>query len=191
MSINVIQYSNIPFEIFTIDNLYTNEEIELYTQYIEDAYIKNRTFTNNEPFKNGKLIYPEWSSLMYERINPYLPKIYNDANGVVCKFIESPKYIMYKKVISNQNFGIHTDTGCEYNIYNNKYSKFTVLTYLNDDYEGGYTTFYDDQFNQTVSIKPQKNRTLIFDIELFHSGEMVLNGSKYWIGTELVCSKNI
>lgn len=47
-----------------------------------------------------------------------------------------PKYIMYAKIKSGEFFGLHTDTGCEYDIIKNKYSKYTVITYLNDDYEG-------------------------------------------------------
>ena len=60
---------------------------------------------------------------------------------------------------------------------------------LNDDFENGKTLFYDHDFKHTVTIEPKKNRTLIFDIDLFHKGEQVSKGEKYWIGTELVCNK--
>jgi hypothetical protein len=83
---------------------------------------------------------------------------------------------------------IHTDTGSEYDVPNNMYSKFTFLTYLNDGFTGGCTKFYDDRLRETCVITPERNRTLVFDIDLFHSGEKVLDGSKYWIGTELVAS---
>lgn len=177
-----------PFKIFTIDGLYTIEEISKFKAYVEDANKSNRTFTNS-PFKNGKVVNPELSNMMYERIRHFLPTEYIDKSNTCWKFLEAPKFIMYAKVNQGQRFGIHTDTGCEYDAHKNKYSKFTVLTYLNDDFEGGCTKFYDDCFNHTITIEPKPNRTLIFDIDLFHSGEPVTNGSKYWIGTELVCSK--
>lgn len=177
-----------PFEVFTLDKLYTPDEIERFRQYIQSADIRNRNFTSS-PFKNGKVIHTEWSSLMYKRIRPHLPDVYVDRQGLHWSFVESPKYIMYANVQQNQRFGIHTDTGCEYDLEANKYSKFTVLTYLNKDFEGGETKFYDDRFNNTLTIQPFQNRTLVFDIDLFHSGEPVVSGSKFWIGTELVCAK--
>ena len=184
---SVIQYNpNVPYEVITIDGLYTHDEVAMFRSFIEDADNHNRTFTSS-PFKNGKVIKPEWSKLMYERISPHLPSEYIDRNGKRWTFMETPKYIMYANINSGERFGIHTDTGCEYDEQKNKYSKFTVLTYLNDEYEGGNTQFYDERFAKTVTIKPRTNRTLIFDIDLFHSGEPVLSGSKYWIGTELVC----
>lgn len=182
------QYSDIPFEIFTIDNLYTNEEIELFKDYVKNADDKNRTFTSS-PFKNGKIINQDFSSLMYSRIQKYLPGEYVDRQNIKWEYLECPKYIMYAKVQTGEHFGLHTDTGCEYDINKNKYSKYTVLTYLNDDYEGGNTVFYDDNFKKTCEIKPKSNRTLIFDIDLYHQGCRVLKGSKYWLGSELVCKK--
>jgi hypothetical protein len=135
------------------------------------------------------MIVPEWSKMMYDKISVSLPKHYTDRKGQMWRFVSAPKYIMYAKVNTSQQFTIHTDTGCEYDDMCNLYSKFTVLTYLNDDFSGGETQFYSPTFEKTAVISPKTNRTLIFDIDLFHSGEMVTSGCKYWIGTELVASK--
>ena len=65
-----------------------------------------------------------------------------------------------------------------------------MLTYLNDDFEGGATEFVDAaDFRPTTIVQPRANRTLVFDIELFHRGNAVLQGVKRWIGTELVCHR--
>jgi hypothetical protein len=77
----------------------------------------------------------------------------------------------------------------EYDKINNLYSKYTLLIYLNDDYEGGTTTFYTDTFIERFKVQPKKGRILCFDIDLFRSGDRVSNGNKMWIGTELVCKK--
>ena len=182
----VEQYSKTDFEIFTIDNLYTDNELDIWIKYIENSDNRNRPFTYSN-FKNGKMIMPDLSSLMYNRIKPYLPTTYVNVNNISSTFLGTINHIMYAKIDSGQSFPIHTDTGCEYT--KTKESKFTVLTYLNDDFTGGYTQFYDDTFIKTALIKPLKGRTLIFDIDLFHAGNEVIFGSKYWIGTELVCSK--
>jgi Rps23 Pro-64 3,4-dihydroxylase Tpa1-like proline 4-hydroxylase len=182
------QYSEIPYEIFTIDNIYTDSEIEHLKKLVENADNKNRTFTCSN-FKNGKVVNEQLSNIIYEKLTKSLPVVYKDRQGISYNFVGTPKFIMYAKVKKNQLFSIHTDTGAEYDEINNKYSKFTVLTYLNDDYEGGNTKFFDYNFKETVKINPKKNRTLIFDIDLYHSGEEVKEGNKYWIGTELVVSK--
>lgn len=171
-----------------IDGLYTDEEIEQFREYVKTADAKNRNFAN-APFKNGKMILPEWSSLMYSRIAPHLPERYTDGQGKSWAFVEASKYVMYAQLVPGQSFPLHSDTGCEYDVDKNRFSKFTVLTYLNHDFEGGHTTFFDDGFNKTATIVPKTNRTLIFDIDLFHQGERLESGSKYWIGTELVCRR--
>lgn len=181
------QYSNIPYEIFTIDNLYTESELNKFKKIVNNWDPSIRSFTNSE-FKNGKLIMPEISSLMYSKIETFLPFKYIDRNNLNWTYKSSPHFIMYADVIENQQFSIHSDTGIIYDNKNNLYSKYTVLTYLNDDFEGGCTQFYDDKFNKTVCIIPKCNRTLIFDIDLFHAGLSVTKNNKQWIGTELVCT---
>jgi hypothetical protein len=181
-----MHYSDISFEIFTLDNLYTNEEIIDYINFIEYSDDRERTFTE-QPFKNGKIINENLSSKIYSRVKEFLPEIYVDRNNKKWQPIEATKFIFYSKLIENNMFGIHTDTGSVYDVKNNNYSKFTLLTYLNDNFIGGNTQFYDESFNETVMIVPNKNKTLIFDIDLFHKGNVIVKGTKYWIGTEIVC----
>ena len=182
---NVTQYSDIPFEIFTLDDVFTSKEIEEFSRFVENADEKNRHFSSS-PFKNGKIVHEQYSNIMWTKIKESLPATYKDRKGVTWVPIGVPYTIMYATIQANQRFGIHTDTGCVYDTKENMYSKFTVLTYLNDNFEGGQTTFYDTNFTKTVSISPRKNRTLIFDIDLYHCGEVVITGKKNWIGTELV-----
>ena len=182
------QYSDISFEIFTIDNLFTNKELEEYKNFIENIDIKNRQFTNSN-FKNGKSINNDLSQYIYSKLLPYLPNNYIDRNNKSWKFNSACKYIFYSKLESNQLFNLHTDTGSEYDDKQNIYSKYTALLYLNDDFEGGNTQFFDLNGKKTCTIIPKKNRILIFDIDLWHSGELITEGNKYWIGTEILCNK--
>ena len=180
----VTQYHKSPFEVFTIDDLYDEDKILEWKNMVEAADPRERTFTPQD-FKNGKIIAPEISNFMFERIKSVLPSMY--ANE--WEFLGPTKYVMYAKVIPGQQFGMHTDTGCEYSEGGLRISKFTVLTYLNDDFEGGKTQFFDNMFNKTAIISPKSGRTLIFDIDSFHAGKAVISGTKYWIGTELVCRR--
>ena len=181
------QHSDISFEIFTIDGLYSKDQIEEWYSYV-DLSPRERPFTN-AGFKNGKVILPYISSKMWGSISKNLPETYTDRNAKKWQLTRASKYVMYAKVAPGERFPIHTDTGADLSC--KEESKFTVLTYLNDDFEGGNTVFYDGNFNKTVEIEPKKGRTLIFDINLFHAGMEVTHGNKLWIGTELVAKSLI
>ncbi len=182
------QYTRVPYEVFTIDDLFTNEEIDGLAAFVVDAFDKPvRNFTNND-FDNGKLVQPETSGFIYDRLKPFLPDKYDGAEGA-WTFEGVINTIMFAKVQKGKQFGIHTDTGYEYNVATNRFSKYTLLLYLNEDFEGGSTTFFSDRFEELFSVIPKKGRVLCFDIDMFHKGDVVSNGEKLWIGTELVCGK--
>lgn len=91
---------NLPWEVFTIDGLYTDEEIIRFKKLY---CAKNRTFTSL-PFKNGKVI-QEWSKLMYQRIQEHLPESYTDQRGQKWRFLESTEYIMYANIEKSEETG--------------------------------------------------------------------------------------
>ena len=71
----------------------------------------------------------------------------------------------------------HADAGLD---LNDRY--FTVLCYLNDDYEGGRTSFPTLNF----SVVPQKGKAIIFPTTYLHRAEPVLAGTKYILVSWLV-----
>lgn len=177
------QHGTLPFETFTCDGLF-DDMIESWKDYVVSADPKNRTFTYSA-FKNGKIVLPEISELIWQRLKPLLPFQYTDARNKKWRFVGVTKYVMYAAMEPGQSFPIHTDTGTEYSVDGE--SKFTVLIYLNKEFEGGNTQFYDTSFQKTFTIQPCAGRVLAFDIDLFHAGMPVENGTKLWIGTELIC----
>lgn len=184
---NIQHHTNTPFEIITFDNLYSKDEIKTHLNFINNTEF-DRKFTNND-FKNGKIIHDSLSNMIFNKIKPNLPEIYVDSDGQKWKIIGATKYVFYANYKNNESFAIHTDTGSVFEPSNNLYSKFTLLTYLNDNYEGGETIFYTNNLVETNKIIPKINKTIIFDINLFHKSNVVLNGNKYWIGTEIICEK--
>lgn len=184
------QYSDFAFEVFTIDDVFTDNELhDLYNHVDFLVNEKPRNFTTSD-FVNGKVVHPCISNMLYSKISAHLPQSYTDRNGRTWQYEGAADTVMFAVVDKNKHFGIHTDTGCVHDIANNLYSKYTVLLYLNDDYEGGCTSFYSDTFDENFKVLPKKGRILCFDIDLFHRGEPVLSGSKRWIGTELVLKKS-
>lgn len=78
-------------------------------------------------------------------------------------------------------FSKHTDSN--FIKHNNLRSIFTVLIYLNDDFEGGETVFYTDP---TFIFRPLIGSCIIFNHNTLHEGRPVTKGTKYIIRTDIV-----
>ena len=59
----------------------------------------------------------------------------------------------------------------------------TVLCYLNDDFEGGQTTF---TYLNNLSIQPASGKAIIFPSTYVHQAEPVISGEKFVIVTWLI-----
>lgn len=185
---SITQHSSVPWEVFTVDDLFSEEELDGWIEYIKTKNQgKLRSFSNDVAFKNGKELNPIISKRWWDTLSPHLPPIYIDHKNITWEFDGVIDYIMFSTVEHEQRFNIHTDTGCVYEPNNDRFSRYTVLTYLNDNFSGGNTRFYDYNFKHQFDIIPKRGRTLLFDISLFHAGMPVESGTKYWIGTEMVC----
>jgi hypothetical protein len=160
--------------IYIGENLFTPDEIDYFTNFMLKA---PSSFFNGElQNRNGKMIYPEIANLIGKRI-------INSGFGLDINFSD---ILYFSEIDENKPFLIHTDTGCYYNRKTNVRSRYTVLLYLNDNFDGGNTSFYTSDLKKTVSISAKKNKIVVFDISLFHSGDSVTSGTKRWIGTELI-----
>ena len=105
------------------------------------------------------------------------------------QFLRANTLIMAGHYEVGDSFGLHTDTGLYYDERRREKSRWTLLIYLNDDFEGGETVFYDtNTCSGARSIQPRAGMALLFDIDLWHSGQPLRSGRKYWIGTEIIGS---
>lgn len=95
------------------------------------------------------------------------------------------------RYLPNQYFnkhldGVHFDSAI-------RQSKLTFMIYLNgsEDFEGGRTLFFNSKEDETIigNYVPEKGDLMIFDHNLWHSGEMVLRGEKYILRSDIVYQK--
>lgn len=82
----------------------------------------------------------------------------------------------------SQQFDWHRDGSVSGS--NGERSRWTLLIYLNDDFEGGATTI------EEVDIRPQTGMALIFQHHRRHKGQPVSSGRKYVLRTDVMCAKN-
>jgi predicted 2-oxoglutarate/Fe(II)-dependent dioxygenase YbiX len=72
---------------------------------------------------------------------------------------------------------------------NGERSFFTFMVYLNDDFDGGATSFSDDGFGfpgGMLRITPAKGMGLLFHHPILHRGDPVTTGRKYVLRTDVM-----
>ncbi len=74
------------------------------------------------------------------------------------------------KYLPGDFFVAHRDSGPQ---FNNRY--FTVVCYLNADFEGGGTYFPDSDY----TVKPEAGKAVIFPADYLHRADKVIRGEKY------------
>ena len=125
---------------------------------------------------------PEWATIIYNHIIAHLPeKIKHN--------IYINNYFRFSKYTHGQRFGLHQDKVNRDK--NGSKAIMTVNIFLNDNFEGGETCFYenDDATSTTpptVCAVPKAGRGAIFENQIWHSGNVVHNGCKYLIRTDVM-----
>lgn len=166
------------YGIYTIPKFLNDEECETYKQLIVNPPKESYNFTDSGIFKNRKFIDTTLTEVFYNK----LMKHFEPSDLLV----RPNNLIMTGHYEEGEQFNLHTDTGLYYNRNTKEKSRWTLLIYLNEDYEGGHTQFYDDSWNLRETIKPEKGKALLFDIDLWHRGDNIKIGKKYWIGCEII-----
>jgi len=71
----------------------------------------------------------------------------------------------------------------------------TFMLYLNDDFEGGPTNFYNESQcryrsglpkNRIYELRPEKGSCLVFNHRIVHDGGELMHGNKYILRTEVM-----
>lgn len=163
-------------DIITLDNFLSTQECEEYMKRISN--INASAFTTAGSFTNKIWNDTTFTSMLFSR----LVSITKDD-----RYLRANSCVMAGMYKPGDQFGLHTDTGLYYNHNTNEKSKWTLLIYLNDEFEGGSTIFYDtNTWEKKMEIVPKTGMALIFDIELWHCGNPVITGLKHWIGCEII-----
>jgi prolyl 4-hydroxylase len=88
------------------------------------------------------------------------------------------KEFRFYRYTKGQEFKPHQDWPCK--IGKNLKSYYSLLIYLNEEFEGGYTKFNE------LEIKPQTGSAVFFKHEIFHSSTKILSGLKYILRTDII-----
>lgn len=124
-------------------------------------------------FKNNKL----QNSLIFDLINLVT------KNMCTVFGWDSSEYIYETSHYTCFGTDINTEEGLDihYDHYGKGGKIYTAVLYLNDNYEGGKVTFYDEnhgKFSNPRSFSPKAGSLIYFHGETFHSVENVYSGNR-------------
>jgi predicted 2-oxoglutarate/Fe(II)-dependent dioxygenase YbiX len=127
---------------------------------------------------------PQKTQMIYDRIKFALPETW--YNKKIVGINERLRFLRYDP---GEYFEGHYDGSYETDKH---ISRITVQIYLNEDYEGGLTTFLPDR-DQTDVACPYVHKTgsaLLFEHQIYHEGSEVTKGRKYAVRTDVLYMKD-
>ena len=116
---------------------------------------------------------PTLAARLWERLREFCPPALDGSKAVGLN--EQFRFYKYE---SNQRFKRHIDGRFRRN--KTEESRITFMIYLNEEFEGGETTF------DSVTIVPKTGQALCFIHELKHEGRPVSSGIKYALRSEVM-----
>lgn len=173
--------------IFLVHDFLSVEECRFHIERSETSGYTEATIggANGEVFKeirdNARAMLDdlELAAAMYVRVAEFLPADWFGWTPVGLN--ERWRYYRYDP---GQRFAPHTD-GC-ISRENGEQSHFTLLVYLNDDYQGGCTNFYLSPGRKKLVVRPQAGTALLFAHKMVHEGAAVEQGRKYALRTDVM-----
>jgi hypothetical protein len=121
---------------------------------------------------------------LYRRLSPHLAPHFKKKWGPVGM---NERLRLYRYDVG-QKFDWHLD-GC-FERPTGERSFFTFMVYLNEDFEGGTTSFTNDHGRTSTGgvlrVAPRKGMALLFHHPILHRGDPVIAGRKYVLRTDVM-----
>ncbi|MEP0266389.1 2OG-Fe(II) oxygenase [Dokdonia sp.] len=172
------------FPVIEIDHFLTDQE--------SDTLLASRM----QCFKKASSHYPSY----YRDNDRYVEDAPKTANELFLKLknldikeedfstktVRLNERIRFCRYMEGQSFSTHQDG--VYFPNHSQASKYTFLLYLNDNFTGGETEFYNTKLaiKATKNIKPQKGKLVIFDHRIWHKGNIITGGNKYILRSDII-----
>lgn len=180
-----------PRIIATIDGFFSKIECAEAIAYGETHGFEDATVTT----ANGALRLPDVrnndrvmiddsdrAASLYQRLATVLPTAF-DGTKPICL---NERLRLYRYDVG-QKFDWHRDG---YFQRDDLRSRFTFMVYLNDDFEGGGTSFDSRSFGtdafERFTVKPKAGMALLFHHPIMHRGDSVKQGRKYVLRSDVM-----
>jgi len=119
-----------------------------------------------------------------QSLSNFLYKVYSYLNKIYDYPVIKENGIWINKI---------ADTDSQSDIFHRDKLRFSSVTFLNDDFEGGYFAYLCPESDEVKTIKPEKFKTIIFDGNAVkHRVNKVTKGTRYSLVSfwEVIDKKN-
>ncbi len=171
--------------VFTIESFLSADECTAHIRQSEDNGYEVATIQaisgpemNTEIRHNDRVIYDSYdlASSIYQKVKEHLPQSID--NWRLTGLNERFRFYRYS---GEHYFKWHKDgTYCR---SETEESMLTLMIYLSDEFEQGYTEFSWEK------IQPKIGMALVFPHRLSHRATSAINGTKYVLRTDVMYSK--
>lgn len=171
--------------VYQIDNLLTPEECQCYKDMFKQRDLVEDIDDKHRKYHRIQFDDQELADKLYLKIKSYLPnKIKKIADGM-------NSHIRLSMYDPKQFFGIHKD-GINFDKDNKQRMSYATLNiFLNDDFDGGATTFYEkDKKTVKFVCKPRTGSGGLFYSQQYHEGNKIIKGNKYLLRTDFMINHN-
>ncbi len=176
-------------KIFLIHDFLTVQECDEFISLSEDAGYDDAPLTtvagpvvNKDVRNNARYMMddPFLAVLLWSRAQPFIPP---ELEG--WKALGLNERFRFYRYDRGQRFDVHLDG--HFRRDNGEQSQLTFMVYLNDGFEGGATTFYDQEGSRpTANVEPRTGTALVFVHRQWHEGGPVIDGRKYVLRTDVM-----
>ncbi len=195
---NIIPNTN--YTCFVIPSLFSRAECdELLNTDIKNSFQKAISnypsyYRNNDRFVMDNDIL---ATLLFQKVKQYLPEVIVTNSNIqaengVWYLKELNNRIRFCKYSANQYFHRHLD-GVHYR-NDTTQSKLTFMIYLNSatEFKGGRTLFFKTKETTEIwaSYIPKQGDLIVFDHNVWHEGEVLTQGEKFVLRSDILYSKN-
>ena len=184
--------------VFFVDEFLLGEECSTIMRATQKAGYENLDSDFDPEYRRGErvtAILPELAASLWARLKICLVRadalrirpigFGNEGVWVPIRLNECFKFSRYQK---GGHFQPHIDG--PWVPREDESSVFTVIVYLNSDYDGGTTSFLHPTYgNKEAVITAKTGRALVFTHDALHQGDPVTCGTKYIMRTELMFTR--
>ncbi|MCA9175789.1 MAG: 2OG-Fe(II) oxygenase [Planctomycetales bacterium] len=177
--------------VFTVTGFLTAAECAKYIRISEDVGYEPALLTSprgnvlrKDIRSNERVMFcnDEIADWLWQRARDFVPREFDGRPAVGVN--ELLRFYRYEP---GQQFDWHQDFPYERD--NGEQSYLTLLVYLNDDFDGGETSF-DDSYSEEAfdefRVTPVRGMALFFEHATHHKGEPVTKGRKYVMRTDVM-----
>eukprot|EP00005_Dracoamoeba_jomungandri_P000434 CAMPEP_0174251454 /NCGR_PEP_ID=MMETSP0439-20130205/1276_1 /TAXON_ID=0 /ORGANISM="Stereomyxa ramosa, Strain Chinc5" /LENGTH=765 /DNA_ID=CAMNT_0015331777 /DNA_START=130 /DNA_END=2427 /DNA_ORIENTATION=+ len=184
--------------VFILDNFLSPEECQHYIseservgynvvkkEFIPDYRNNERLTVNSHELAT---VFWDRASEMFEQEDLQGVRPYGFDTAGVWKPNGVDKWFKFSKYPDGSYYRSHMDAIFVLN--SEERTIYTLNVFLNDDFEGGNSLFFDrhneTNKNPAFQIEPKAGRAVIFNHDTRHAEELVTKGTKYVMSTEIV-----